>query len=231
MIAIVAAVLLLAAPVAPDAEAIARQQAVVTELARAAAAARDAMVPRDRVAQAMAAYRVEAERLATARDRAARLRRDEEAVARVAALQGIEGALASGRRATASRRVLQEWLGPEDGWMATLDAVLASVRSNPESPLAADLLLDVAERAAVIVLVSAYDASRAKLDADAAALRARSLRARAASGMSGGIEQVLQARSLEALAAEQREVSLRAEERRARAADLQAEAFALMGEH
>ena len=180
-----------------EAVSLAQQQARVTELARIAANARDGGQSRSVVSAAMRAYRAEAEILAALSARADLAERDALSAARSAALREIEEALATGRPALGSRKTLSDWLGPLGPQLQLLDGAMVQVRANPESPLSRDLAFDLAERAQVLALVASYDASRARAEVEQLELRARALRARAASGMSGGMEELMEAKELE----------------------------------
>ena len=140
-------------------------------------------------------------------------------------------ALAHGRSDAASRAVLTAWLGAD--LAAPLDVLagaLEAARARPEDPLSADLALDVAERAQVVWLAASYDESHAHAAARDLRLRAQAMRARSASGMSGGLDEVLEARSLEEQAETLEASSAALRLLAQRAAETQRASLALVGE-
>jgi len=214
----------------PDELAIARQQARVTDLAAVVAQARDTEAPRGEVAAAMKAYRVEAEALAELRATRQRAEVDAQQAKRAAAVSALADALAAGKADPGSRVVLADWLGELGTQLGVLQKAVDDARSRPDDPLSRDLALDVAEKAQVVWLAASYDESRARSDARDLRLRAHAIRARASSGMSGGLDEVIEARALEDEAARRSEEATRHQDLADLAATVQRDALAFAGE-
>lgn len=215
---------------APDEHAVARQQARVAELAGVVADARDSNAPRSEVAAAMRAYRSEAEVLADMEAAMQRAEGDAMRAARERALLALAEALAAGRPDPDARALLADWLGDLDALLGTLRQALSEAGSRPADPLSHALALDIAEKAQVVWLVASYDEYRARSDARELALRAHALRSRSASGMSGGFDDVLEARALEEEAERRLEAASLHQARVEQAASLHLAALAFGGE-
>lgn len=183
--------------VSVDAVELARQQAKVTALAQVAADARDGDASRSEVSAAMRSFRAEAEILARMQQQRALAVQDALSAKHAAAVSGLEQALATGHAAATERGVVAAWIGPLADQLELLQGAVAQLEHGPSTDLGVNLALDLSERAHVVSLAAAYDASRARVAAEQLGLRARALRSRASSGIASDMVSVLDARRIE----------------------------------
>lgn len=184
------AVLALAA--APD-PALVRQEAVVAEAAAAVAEARSQGARAARIAELMAAYRQEAERLARMEptvDRAA------EGRVRDAALGRLSDATARGGADQGARDVAEAWLGPLAARMTLLDAAVATAEAGP-AELLAPICADAEAQATAVRITATYDATRADAAAREARTRAAALQASTNLMERGGLDIEVDLRALQ----------------------------------
>ncbi len=164
--------MLIAMAGAPD-PALVREEGLVADAAAAVAMARHDGLRASRVAELMATYRQEAERLASmqrAPDTATEQRLHD------AALHTLTDATARGTEDTAARSTVEAWLGALPARLDLLDQALAAAATSP-SELAHPIAADVESQAVAVIVTAIYDATRADEAARSARTRAAALRA------------------------------------------------------
>lgn len=183
---------MLALATAPD-PALVRQEGVVAEAAAAVADARGQGLRSARIAELMAVYRQEAERLAAMEptvDRAA------EARVRAAALRGLSDATARGAGDPNARAIAESWLGPLSARMGVLDTAEATAEAGPPE-LLAPICADVEAQATAVWITATYDAARADAAAREARTRAAALQASTNPMERGGLDVEVDLRALQ----------------------------------
>lgn len=184
--------LLVAMAVASD-PALVREEGLVAEAAAAVAQARHDGLRASRIAELMASYRQEAERLAAMQapvDIAQDQRTHELAV------RALTDATARGTGDEASRATVDGWLGPLAGRLDLLDAALAAAKESPID-LGRQIAVDVESQALAVMITATYDASRADEEARGARTRAAALRAESNPLESTGLSVEVDLRALE----------------------------------
>jgi len=151
-----------------------RQQDAVAAAAAAVAHARAEGARRRDIAELMAAYREQAERLAS------RLAPDDQTATtkqREAAVAALSAATAEGQVASQARDLLDRWLGPLLTRLDLLDNALTAAAGLGSPDLAADMILDIENQAVAVMVAAAHDATASESESRANRLKAAALRA------------------------------------------------------
>ena len=181
----------------PPSTELLRQQQEVEQAAEAVATARARGARRSEVAELMATYRAAATALEALQ---APLATDWEQTRRerLEAVVDLGEALAAGKTDRRAAALLTDWLGDPSQRLVVLREAIVSREQLPTEVRDA-ILRDVTEQATALSALLAYEAADARRRADAATLRASSLR-RSGPGQGVGIAAELEAQQLEAAA-------------------------------